>query len=403
MIGVDRGEEPDELAHERSYRLAYVSIHKKRPENDKIRGYDPDSVKKRLIERQFGSCAYCGKFIEGDGDPIDHFRPKSYAKVVNWDKLPPEPVDNGEFFRWFDDHLGSDAPDKKRQEVWLRDNDRYWWLAWTWENLFYACGTCNSQAYKGNCFPLEKDTNSLSLNAQPPGDEKPLLLDPARYDPLDHLRFTPDLAAGGWAPIPLTPVGRWTMAILGLHNRPSLRTVWTNCALDIENNSGFKEFFETISQSLDINDLLADWTALKEALIDQRTDYRTLRWCVFDHYFRKHKLKTRGLDLPRPWKINPATPSAIFKLRPELDPFPENLQLRIRALPGKFDDQIQKDEFKIMLVDLCKHKPFTIDELAKITGLKTLKHLLSHYLAPLTQGAEPRLAYDVQTKTYRSI
>lgn len=402
MIGVDRGDEPDELSEERSCRLARAFI-KNRPPNNEIKGYDPDSVKKRLLERQLGSCAYCGKFIEGVGDPIEHFRPKSYAKTVDWNKVPTEPEDPGPFFQWFDEYLSSTAPTSNRQEAWIRNNETYWWLAWTWENLFYACGTCNSQTYKGNCFPLEKDTIALSPHEQPAGQEKPLLLDPSRYDPLDHLRFTPDRIGGGWALIPKTRQGRWTMAILGLHNRPSLRTEWTNCALDIENNAAFKTFFETLSQSSGTNDLLDKWTTLREALLDKRADYRTCRWCVFDFYFRKHKLKTRGIDLPRPWVIKMRTPLPVFNVRPELDPFPENLRMRIRALPGRFDNDARKDTFKDILVELCKHGPLTIEELAKITRFETLAYLQSEYLTPLIQGPGSRLGYDTQTKVYRRV
>lgn len=397
MIFVDRGDEPDELADERSYRLAYASIHG-RPENARIGGYDPDSVRKRLIDRQFGCCAYCGKFIEDVGEPIEHFRPKSYAKTVAWSKLPPEPVDDADFFQWFDAHLSCDAPETKRRETWVRDEDRYWWLAWTWENVVYACGTCNSQTYKGNCFPLEINTNALPLHDQPPGGEQPLLLDPSRYDPLDHLRFVPDLLGGGWALIPRTKFGRWTMAMLGLHNRPSLRTHWTNCAVDIVNNGAFERFFNTMGRKIDINQLRNEWTTLQKNLIYTRADYRTLRWCVFDHYFRNHKLKTRGLDLHHPWNVVARSPKAIFTTRPELDPLPDNLQMRVRALPSRLDSRGQ-DELKDLLADICRHQPATATELATIIR-RDARYLKHEYLDRLTNGAPSRLKYDARSTKY---
>ncbi len=396
MIHVDRGEEPEDLAKERSRQLAHASIHGRPPE---ILGYGTKGVHSLLQHRQNHRCAYCGKFVEGVGDPIDHFRPKAYAEDANWSAIPAEPGEGevGDFFKWFDEYLSTDRKERTTSP-WVKNTNVYWWLAWTWENLNYACGACNSPTYKGNRFPLKRGTAVLAQYVQPPGPEKPLLVDPSRCDPLEHIRFARD-TSNGWGPVPLTGEGRWTIAILGLNHRPSLRTEWINCAADIENNEAFKSFFVAVGKVT--NDALRGmWEKLTQEWLYPRPDYRAFRWCVFDHHFREHRLKGLGLELPRPWKVVPSTPKPVFIERPELAPFPEQLQMRIRALRPRLDEKNAIEELKNVLVELCNHRALTSKELSAITDRKALTHLETEYLQPLTMGPSPRLAYDTQGKTY---
>ena len=68
--------------------------------------------------------------------------------------------------------------------------DHYWWLALAWENLYPSCAECRS--FKGSRFPVRE------ARAEPPatGDalaaERPLLLEPRRDDPEQHLVFAED-------------------------------------------------------------------------------------------------------------------------------------------------------------------------------------------------------------------
>ena len=75
-------------------------------------------AKPNLYKYQHGKCCFC----ERSGDPngstdVEHFRPKL--------GITEEPGHPG-----------------------------YWWLAYNWDNYFFSCKTCNSQAHKGNHFPL---------------------------------------------------------------------------------------------------------------------------------------------------------------------------------------------------------------------------------------------------------
>jgi hypothetical protein len=64
----------------------------------------------------------------------------------------------------------------------------YFWLAYAWTNLLFACELCNSR-FKKNLFPLA----SPKARARRPSDdvdaEQPLFIDPSREDPTIHIGF----------------------------------------------------------------------------------------------------------------------------------------------------------------------------------------------------------------------
>lgn len=217
MIRIDRGKEPPALVVERSRRLASACIDGRPQESADFVGYNLEEVRSALLEAQRHRCAYCELPIDLPGYPIEHFRPKTHADDVHWSALTePEPADHGSFFAWFERCFGEK---RSGPPPWVKDKTRYWWLAWSWENLFFACPACNSATCKGNKFPLKRRSARLAEWEELPGKEEPLLLNPATVDPLDHVRFGPDLTTGAWGPIPLDDLGRWTIAVLGLNRR----------------------------------------------------------------------------------------------------------------------------------------------------------------------------------------
>jgi len=144
--------------------------------------YKSDEVKRRLEGLFFGKCAYCESFFAAVG-PVDveHYRPKG--------AVAESPGHGG-----------------------------YWWLAMAWDNLLPSCIDCNrkrkqtvpaattslsdlyrfglapgaGQSGKKDSFPIAgayagKDGDDLAA-------ELPLLLNPCRDKPEDHLNF--DLGAG---------------------------------------------------------------------------------------------------------------------------------------------------------------------------------------------------------------
>ena len=115
-----------------------------RPMKFKKSIYGSAAVKNVLRQISHGKCGYCDQRVAGIyyGD-VEHFRPKS----------------------------------------------KYWWLAYTWENLLYACEICN-RVYKKTRFPIK------GREASGPGSdldgEDPLFINPLDEDPELYIAYDAD-------------------------------------------------------------------------------------------------------------------------------------------------------------------------------------------------------------------
>lgn len=161
--------------------------------SDDIKGYAPAAVREALLASQEGKCCYCEKEIEDQHEPIEHHRPKAEAKR----------------------HPGS------------TEEHGYWWLAHTWENLFAVCWRCNGE--KSTQFPLAAGSVALAVGEQPPGRERPLLINPAEIDGTLHIWFEAVRIDRDteWIPRPRdnSLLGEWTIRVCKL-DRGSLRTAY---------------------------------------------------------------------------------------------------------------------------------------------------------------------------------
>lgn len=208
MIRIDRGEEPPALSAARTTRLAAAvaayDAHDAPSEqlSSELKGYDAGDVKKTLHERQHKKCAWCEIRSHYSSSPVEHYRPKDGA----WRNL--------------------------RGAAKQVSAGHYWWLTWSWENLFFSCPRCNDRGHKGNYFPLVNGTSEAPAPARPIigelpdaafdlSAEQPLLLDPAVDTFLDHVEWVPsnmNLARRlwTWTPRALTERGQATIDILKL-------------------------------------------------------------------------------------------------------------------------------------------------------------------------------------------
>ncbi len=186
MIAIDRRGEPPRLAAARTKRLKKLpqdgAYPGKRTEADQ-RAYD--AVKHVLQERQHFKCCYCEQIQIPIHNDVEHYRPWS----------------------------------------------RYWWLAWSWDNLMFACRACNQRGGKLDAFPLGPGSTPLSFGEQPPGGEHPELVDPCADDPREHIRFVRD-PNGRWGPIGVTWRGAITLRTLGLH-RDEFRVLFNRHVTDV--------------------------------------------------------------------------------------------------------------------------------------------------------------------------
>ncbi len=133
--------------------------------------YAHDQVKAALEELFHDKCAYCETDVTAGFDwDVEHFRPK--GKVA---KRP--------------DHPG------------------YYWLTYTWANLYPSCQHCNQNrkdkpswddpspggtAGKLDQFPLEDESTRVMAPDVDLKGEKRLLIDPCEDQPENHLRFAVD-------------------------------------------------------------------------------------------------------------------------------------------------------------------------------------------------------------------
>ena len=145
--------------------------------------YGHKAVKTALRKAQHGKCCYCeGRFDAFAPADIEHYRPKRAVRQ-----------------------------DRESKKLF----PGYYWLAYSWENLYLCCQVCN-RSCKKDLFPLEDPAARARSHRDDISGEKPLLLDPGGSDdPRKHIRFRQEYAVG------LTGAGRTTIEVLDL-NREAL-------------------------------------------------------------------------------------------------------------------------------------------------------------------------------------
>lgn len=148
--------------------------------------YARPAVKQQLQADQHHKCAYCeSKFTHSSPGDVEHFRPKAgYQQADSGPLLGPG----------------------------------YYWLAYEWDNLLFACEDCN-RVHKRNRFPLRAATDRARSHHDNVAQEYPLLLNPATCSrPEDHLTFAEETAVG------LTVEGETTWRVCGLNRQGLLDT-----------------------------------------------------------------------------------------------------------------------------------------------------------------------------------
>ena len=119
--------------------------------------YGHPDVKNALDQLQKGICCYCEAHYKATcpGD-VEHFRPKGGYQQ-----------DEDDDFHY----------------------PGYYWLAYKWENLLYACEQCN-RINKRNFFPLKDPAKRFNPAIKDISQEEPLLINPyEEKHPENHLTF----------------------------------------------------------------------------------------------------------------------------------------------------------------------------------------------------------------------
>lgn len=359
MIRIRRGPEPDTLRTARRKHLSRAILAWARGATARddggttiaFSGYDV--AREALWLAQERKCAYCERTAGLDNQPVEHFRPK--AGAVRGDPLV----------------VGGPQ---------TTDDDHYWWLAWTWENLFFACNTCNGKGTKGNWFPLQQGTVACTL---PPREaladlpdtwrrlpvEQPMLVDPAGEDPMDLIEWRPENPQAPWSNLRWKPFGR----------DPAKRGATTIAILKLD-----RELPDHVSEQIrahvlpkmerlrgalaGANRAAADgaWDELEMVLAPPlphlAATYDAIEW-LLDQPSMAGVRAFVGRALPRPGAAGVDPPSTDIDDAPTVRSLPAKLRLQVRAgWPNA----------KEGILALCAHAAWEVDELAMMIVVSTV-------------------------------
>lgn len=142
--------------------------------------YGPKATKRVFSVAQHSKCCFCeGVFDAHYAGDVEHYRPKKSIREGN-----------------------------------VRTYPGYYWLAYDFSNLFFACADCN-QYRKKDQFPLVNDGNRARSHHDNITLEDPLILCPGGpRDPRQHIRFYNDVPMG------VTEAGKRTVTALRLDREP---------------------------------------------------------------------------------------------------------------------------------------------------------------------------------------
>lgn len=246
VILVRRTDEPPELATERASRLDPAAS---TPPG--LEGYQV--AKPALAEMQRWCCCYCeSRQEQAKYRDVEHYRPKA----------------------------------------------AYWWLTWTWENLYFSCEYCNTD-HKKSQFPLEDEAARLRPHEQPPGSERPLVLDPGGPDhPMDHIEFRP-LRVGRrdqWRPFGKALRGLETIRLCDL-DRPSLLTLYANHVKDII-RPAVKELRGVLGA--DPRAVFRTWSVICQRVLGPDQRFRALGYDALARLVTPEERREHRLELERP-------------------------------------------------------------------------------------------------------
>jgi uncharacterized protein (TIGR02646 family) len=222
-------------------------------------------AKDPLWRRQHYKCCYCEHKCQQDYHDVEHYRPKTRA-------------DRGAAF----------------------PTHGYWWLAWTWANLLFACPGCNRSG-KNDQFPLDGSSTALMAEQHPPGAEHPLLINPSAENPIPHIQYRPFLKNGKrqWTPMPRKGSlrGLQTITILRL-DRPDLLDLYEDHVNQYV-TPALNQVRTAITTGVPAA-VRAEWQSHILPLLSRRRPHTALSYDVVDQEIPLRERRRWGLRLPRP-------------------------------------------------------------------------------------------------------
>jgi hypothetical protein len=264
MIRIRRGREPRKLREVRKAELNRVRpLHAAGTLTRDDLGNQYTTVINELWRAQFLMCCYCEMQQLQVWNDLEHFRPAGNARR--------------------DSH----------------NDSGYWWLAWSWQNLMFACRFCNRTA-KNDWFPLHVGSTPLQPEEHPPGNESALLIDPGTENPLTHIQFRQESATGRWLPHARngSPRGKRTIEILQLATHPDFLELYRNhVATYVEPEQA------EIRQAIGVgnaSEITRTWRRVTQKLLNPRRPFSGLSYDVLDQSFPCSERRQWNLVLHQP-------------------------------------------------------------------------------------------------------
>lgn len=276
------------------------------PSRAELSGYEV--AKKTRWEHQRQKCAYCDRVVALGNQPVEHFRPV----------------------------LGG-----------------YFWLAWDWDNLLFACVSCNGP--KSNEFPL-LDGHPLSVGDGPPGNENPVLINPYDEDPLEHIWF--EEVQGRWVPTGDSR-GREVIRLLRLDQHIERYRVWVRDTLlpDIQ------RIRDAVNDG-DGRRAAGEWELLLQRWYNEEQELRCLTWCLLRNHFPDGVMRAHGFVLTPP--KTPRRPINADEQREQA--LLEELQPAVRDTVYGLGGRASAATWDQALRELLAVRAWSIDELGILCG-----------------------------------
>ena len=247
-------------------------------------------VRSALVASCAGKCAYCETPLAEQAMLVDRFRPASGALSLD----------------------GTLSP------------DHYWWLAYTWENLYASCAEC--QSFKGARFPVREQRAAPGTTGEALRDERPLLLEPRHDDPEQHLVYSEDGSVAS-----TTDEGRATIEILGL-NRAQLLASRREALAEVR-----REWEATSGQ-------MASKAGLDPLGFDRLFD-RSLPFSALRRQFLNGWAQARRGELDQALQASPEGPSSMAEVAGDLPVVTKAERNRVK---GVFDRaQVAQDAYSL--------------------------------------------------------
>lgn len=358
MIRRYRGVEPKALAEDRSWRVARAILYAQHRSSTES-GYNLPAVREALLRAQGSHCAYCSTMqVERDGTHLEHYRPRSL----------------------------------------------YWWLSWTWENLWLACNACQrkSNAFEVTPARLPAPTAAEVDAAFALSTEHPMLLDPARDAPDEHLAWE---KTDRWAWAGRSDRGMATIEALGLtpSRRPGDTDRWRR-HLRTHLEPAVARVGAAV-KSGDLDKARLEWQQCFALHVhrgpgDPDPPFRAPSWWYLRASHEREGLAAHGMEMP-PFPDEgqglPADPRPLLD-----DDLPETLspEARLHACYIRGDKNAPAEHVRAAIEAVCRCGIWPLDALAALLGRTegTLRPYITALVAAgrvRVEGAGHTLADDI--------